>query len=113
MAFVAGSIYPTLQLLEDMGCVKPLEQDGKKVYTITDEGLRFLEERGETMDKIKDHIRDWWASGNREELRETMHQLREFAHLVAHKARHLDREKLAKIRAIIAKAAQDIDAVLD
>ena len=34
----AGSVYPTLQLLEDMGYVKSSDQDGKKVYTITAEG---------------------------------------------------------------------------
>ena len=42
----AGSIYPTLQLLEDMGYVKALEQDGKKVYSITEEGKSFLKQRG-------------------------------------------------------------------
>jgi DNA-binding PadR family transcriptional regulator len=32
----AGSVYPTLQMLEDMGYVKSSERDGKKVYTITE-----------------------------------------------------------------------------
>ena len=31
----AMTIYPTLQMLEDMCYVKSSEQDGKKVYTIT------------------------------------------------------------------------------
>ena len=34
----AGSIYPTLQLLEDEGLVRATERDGKKVYELTDEG---------------------------------------------------------------------------
>ena len=34
----AGSIYPTLQLLEDEGLVRSYERDGKKVYELTDEG---------------------------------------------------------------------------
>jgi DNA-binding PadR family transcriptional regulator len=34
----AGSVYPTLQLLEDEGLVTSTERDGKRVYTITDEG---------------------------------------------------------------------------
>ena len=53
----AGSIYPTLQLLEDMSYVKSTEQDGKKVYTITEEGRKFLHDQEATMDKIKDHMR--------------------------------------------------------
>jgi DNA-binding PadR family transcriptional regulator len=40
-----GSIYPTLQLLEDEGLVKGEEQDGKRVYTITDAGRKELDER--------------------------------------------------------------------
>ncbi len=54
----AGSVYPTLQLLEDMGYVSSLEQDGKKVYTITEAGKSFLSEREETVHKIKDHVKD-------------------------------------------------------
>ncbi len=40
-----GSIYPTLQLLEDEGLVTAEERDGKRVYTITDAGRAELEER--------------------------------------------------------------------
>jgi DNA-binding PadR family transcriptional regulator len=42
-----GSIYPTLQLLEDEGLVTGEERDGKRVYTITDAGRAELEERRE------------------------------------------------------------------
>ncbi len=41
----AGSIYPTLQLLEDEGLVRPTERDGKKVYELTDEGRTAATER--------------------------------------------------------------------
>ena len=41
----AGSIYPTLQLLEDRGLVTVNEVEGKKVYSITDGGRAFLAER--------------------------------------------------------------------
>ena len=34
----AGSIYPTLQLLEDEGLVTAEEVDGRKVYSLTDSG---------------------------------------------------------------------------
>lgn len=40
-----GSIYPTLQLLEDEGLLKAEDQDGKRVYAITDAGRAELEER--------------------------------------------------------------------
>ena len=42
-----GSIYPTLQMLEDEGLVTWEEQDGKKVYSLTDAGRKELETRRE------------------------------------------------------------------
>ena len=33
-----GSVYPTLQLLEDEGLVRSVERDSKRVYEITDLG---------------------------------------------------------------------------
>jgi DNA-binding PadR family transcriptional regulator len=42
-----GSIYPTLQLLEDEGLVTGAEQDGKRVYSITEAGRAELQERRE------------------------------------------------------------------
>jgi len=41
----AGSIYPTLQMLRDQGYVASQKQsDGKKVFSITEEGKAFLKE---------------------------------------------------------------------
>jgi DNA-binding PadR family transcriptional regulator len=42
-----GVIYPTLQALEDQDYVKSAEQDGKKVYSITEAGLAYLEGHSE------------------------------------------------------------------
>ena len=40
-----GSVYPTLQLLEDEGLVRSTEQDGKRVYEITPAGREEAERR--------------------------------------------------------------------
>jgi DNA-binding PadR family transcriptional regulator len=49
----AGSIYPTLQMLEDRGLVTVAEGDaGKKVYSITDTGRAFLDERKKQEDQF-------------------------------------------------------------
>lgn len=42
-----GSVYPTLQLLEDEGLVTGQERDGKRVFTLTDAGRTELEQRRE------------------------------------------------------------------
>jgi DNA-binding PadR family transcriptional regulator len=109
----AGSVYPTLQLLEDMGYLKSAEQDGKKIYTITEEGKRFLDERGETISKIKDNLHNWWGTANRDDLRETAREFRGIAHKIRSKLYRLDSEKLSKIRGIITKTGNDIEDILN
>jgi DNA-binding PadR family transcriptional regulator len=52
----AGSVYPTLQMQEDMGYVHSAEQDAKKIYTITEEGRKFLAEQTGAIDKIKEQM---------------------------------------------------------
>lgn len=54
----AGTVYPTLQLLEDQGYVRAVETEGRKVYHITAEGERFLDENRDVIDDIIDRVRD-------------------------------------------------------
>ena len=44
----AGSIYPTLQQLEDEGLVRSQENDGRRVFTLTDEGRAQAVKAAET-----------------------------------------------------------------
>jgi DNA-binding PadR family transcriptional regulator len=53
-----GTVYPTLQWLEDEGLVVGKDVDGKKVYEITDAGRRFLEEHRDVVDDIFDRVRE-------------------------------------------------------
>jgi DNA-binding PadR family transcriptional regulator len=43
----AGSVYPTLQALEDEGLVSSSEQNGKRVYSLTDAGQAEVAARGD------------------------------------------------------------------
>jgi DNA-binding PadR family transcriptional regulator len=45
-------VYPTLQLLEDQGYVNSSEHENKKVYALTDEGKKCLEENRERLDQL-------------------------------------------------------------
>ncbi len=108
----AGSVYPTLQLLEDMGYVKSAEQDGKKVYTITEDGKNFLKDHSDTIDKIKEHMRYCGGFDNREAFRDIVLGLRETGRSIAREARRMEPEKMTKIREIIGQACRDIEAVL-
>ncbi|HEY7194979.1 MAG TPA: PadR family transcriptional regulator [Gemmatimonadales bacterium] len=53
-----GTVYPTLQWLEDEGLVVAREVEGKKVYEITDTGRAFLDEHKDTVEDIFDRIRE-------------------------------------------------------
>jgi DNA-binding PadR family transcriptional regulator len=50
------SLYPTLQMLHDQGCVEMDEQESKKVYALTDEGKKYLKENSERIDRISDSL---------------------------------------------------------
>lgn len=56
----AGSIYPTLQMLEDRGLVTFAESEGKKVYTLTDAGRAALAERKKEEEQFAGN---WWGQG--------------------------------------------------
>jgi DNA-binding PadR family transcriptional regulator len=51
-----GSVYPTLQMLEDEGLLRCREEEGKKIYELTEEGQAYLEEHGDLVDKIFDRV---------------------------------------------------------
>ncbi len=52
-----GTVYPTLQLLEDLGYARIVPgAEGKKVYEITEAGRAYLAENRETVDNIFDRI---------------------------------------------------------
>lgn len=46
----AGSIYPILSMLEEAGLVTTREEDGKRVYVITEKGRRHLHDEGPHID---------------------------------------------------------------
>lgn len=107
-----GAVYPTLQMLEEMGYVTASQQDSKKVYTITDEGRSFLSGREKVAEDIKSHIKSWWNPALHRELHDMMHELREVGWALGHQTRHIDAEKLSRIRQAIAKAKEEIEAII-
>jgi DNA-binding PadR family transcriptional regulator len=108
----AGSVYPTLQMLEDMGYVKSSEHDGKKVYTITEEGRNFLKEQHETVDKIECQMKDWCRPHDIDDFQETIHELKHLGHMVGRQAQDIGPEKWAKIKDIICHAGREVEDIL-
>jgi DNA-binding PadR family transcriptional regulator len=103
-----GTVYPTLQMLEEMGCVTAAEQEGRKVYTITEEGLRFLGEQKEFQERMRNRIRDWWNPENIDDIKKTMHEFKRLAQLLRDKARNADAKKLKRMREALDHAYEEI-----
>jgi len=55
----AGTVYPTLQLLDDEGLIESERQDGKRVYHITPAGEAELTGEAETVRGIWDRAAHW------------------------------------------------------
>ncbi len=105
----AGTIYPTLQWLQDLGYVTVSEQDGRKNYTITDEGRRFLAAGGPRVDEIWARMRGWAGPFDRQEFRDEM---REMTRGLRHQARGLSADKLRRIREVVVRASREIEDIL-
>lgn len=113
-----GAVYPTLQMLEDLGYVTSVEKDGKRVYSITDLGRKFLDETGSTVDDIWGRASCWSGPEAGAELHaigHEMHELRDaFRDAVRHygKGKLTDPAKLRRIHEVIARARLEIEGIL-
>jgi DNA-binding PadR family transcriptional regulator len=110
-----GSVYPTLQLLEDLGYVSATQRDGKKVYSITEEGHKFLEENRRSVEDIWGRAGEGWDSELAAEMREMWREVSDLGRLFGGEMRagRVDRDKLRRVREVIARAAREIEDILD
>ena len=105
-----GTVYPTLQWLDDEGLVKSDEVDGKKVYAITDAGRAFLEEHRGTVEDIFDRIAetmDRWLGEPMVEVNRAVGRLVGQAYRTAWRLGG-DQEKKRKITEILDRAASEL-----
>jgi DNA-binding PadR family transcriptional regulator len=103
----AGIVYPTLQELGDMGLVASEEKEGKKVYTLTPEGRKHLDENRETVERLKagrEHADAVGRFGLMKELRDMQ--------AMTLMGEALDDEKMKKIQEILADAKKRMAAVV-
>jgi len=108
-----GAVYPTLQMLEEMGYLSATNQDEKRVYTITDEGHRFLTENRNFAEQIKKQLRHCWNPENIGDVTETMAEFGNLGRLIGRRIQYLDSEKNRQIREIISRAYREIEEIID
>jgi len=107
-----GVIYPTLQMLEEMGYARSTEQEGKKVYAITEEGLKFLENRADIADDVRMHMKHKWRLRNIGRMIRVMAEYHALGDLLRSDSHRLDVDKAEQICGILSRAYRDIESVL-
>lgn len=101
-----GSVYPTLQMLEEGGYLTSEEIESKRVYTITDSGRQFLRDRNPRSNP--ESFRDRKPS----ELIELRQTLTELNDAVAQVARSGNLEQANQVRELLAQVKREIYKLL-
>jgi DNA-binding PadR family transcriptional regulator len=99
----AGSVYPTLQQLEDEGLATSEERDGKRVYSLTEAGRQAAQESADSGDG------EPFASTERRGLRAEVMQLHAAARQVGAAG---DTEQIDKAVAIVSEARRALYRLL-
>lgn len=107
-----GTVYPTLTMLEDMSYARVTpEEGGKKVYEITDEGRKYLEENRSAVDDIFSRISDFAQSIFGEPMMQVHRAMKDVGRAVYGTTQKRDAIQLKKIAEILERAATEIGTV--
>jgi DNA-binding PadR family transcriptional regulator len=108
-----GAVYPTLQMLEEMGYATAVERDGRKVYTITEAGINFLAERKDSADEVRSHMKRKWSFKNIGKMATMVKEYHDLEDLVGRGLRSLDADKMERIRQVLINTAGAIRDILE
>jgi len=106
-----GTVYPTLQWLEDEGLVTAQDVDGKKVYEVTDAGRQFLQEHRDVVDDIFERVReavDRVAGGGMVDVNRALGRVVKAVYRAGWKVDEVARKRVAEL---LAKAAEEIEGL--
>lgn len=108
-----GAVYPTLQLLEELGYARAVDEGGgRKIFEITDEGRKYLAEHRSTADDVFERVANAAGAGAEAfgELASAFGALGRAAFNTARRGGG-DRAKLRAVRQILERAEHDIEAL--
>ncbi len=107
-----GTIYPTLNLLEDQGyATATLIDGGRKQYQITPTGSEYLQANSAELEKTTERLQQHRARGKAQQIPQLHEALEKFrAALGKHFANEQpDQQLVEKVAAVITRAADDIE----
>ena len=103
-----GSVYPTLQQLEDEGLVATTERDGQRAFDITDAGRKVVDDRAEDAPAP-------WDAGTGDVgqgARELMKLVRDVANAAAQVVRAGDEQQVQQAREVLTEANRSLYRIL-
>lgn len=108
-----GTVYPTLTLLEEMGYAASTEEGGRKTYSITDAGKKYLSDNQTTVDDVFERLSELGASIFGDAVRPAHEAMGELgrAYWKATIRRPATPETITKVAEILRKAAADLEAL--
>ncbi|TYQ26891.1 PadR family transcriptional regulator [Pseudanabaena sp. UWO310] len=106
----AGSVYPALQMMEEGGYLTSEQIDGKRIYTITENGRQFLSDRHQ-QSPVK-NPRDSFTENKPTELIELRRTLTELNDAVTQIARSGNLEQVNRVRDLLTQVKREIYKML-
>jgi DNA-binding PadR family transcriptional regulator len=109
-----GVVYPTLQMLEELGHARTVTKDDRKVYAITDEGRRDLEERAAEVADFYEGNTDARWDDHAEDVASLMKRVGHMMRLFKHAMRRgtVRASTIRKMYAILDEALRKLEELL-
>lgn len=110
-----GVVYPTLQMLEELGHARVEEHDARKVYAITAEGKQDLKDHAEEVDEFYADAGEGSWDDFADELRDLTRRVGKMFKSIGRSARRgrLTPSTMKKLRVVLDEAVAKIEAIVD
>jgi DNA-binding PadR family transcriptional regulator len=109
-----GAVYPTLQLLEESGFVRSREEEGRKLYELTDEGRKELKENQEEVEDTYERLckhSSIFQLENFQAMSEQVERIFKSIRRSFYRGR-IDSKKINDIRLVLKEATNRIEEIL-
>jgi DNA-binding PadR family transcriptional regulator len=109
----SGTIYPTLQLLEDQDLLVSTQREGKKVYSLTEAGAKYLEDNQTEVAEMQCRISGSWGEKG-ELINEMKDNFTETAHLLIDRQNsgQLSSEQKDELKLLFKKLSDDVTRII-
>jgi DNA-binding PadR family transcriptional regulator len=110
-----GVIYPTLQMLEELGHIQLTQREERKVYAITAEGRTELASHTDEVKEFYESSSDQGVDGREGDLRHLAQRFRRLLHLFKRSLRRgrLAPSKIRRVRTVLDQAIDQLEELLE